>query len=138
MRKVGMKSKHSGIIDTLIGEGTIVEGNLRTKSSIRIEGRIDGDIECAGDVTIGELGTVCSNIQARSIVNAGVIQGSVHAKEMLTITKTGKVYGSIQVASLYIAEGGILEGTSRMETKAERPQVAKPEKPASEKLAAVK
>lgn len=131
---------------TLIGEGTIIEGNLRTQASIRIEGRIDGDIECTGDVTIGEQGTACSNINARSVIAAGTIEGSIRVKEMLTITKTGKVYGHIQVPVLHVAEGGILQGTSRMDAKAERPQAAiterqpaaTAEKPADNKLAAVK
>ena len=115
------------LVQTLIGEGTVIEGNLRTKANVRIEGRVEGDIECSGDVTIGRQGMACSNISARSVFNAGVIEGSVRVKEMLTIAKTGKVYGSIQVPVLHIDEGGILEGISRMEAIAENRRVEKSE-----------
>lgn len=127
--------------DTLIGEGTVIEGNLHTQSSIRIEGRVNGDIECAGDVTIGEKGAAFSNVHARSVLNAGMIQGSVRVKDRLAITKTGKVFGSILVPSLHVAEGGILEGTSRMDAKSaqeHKPEKERPHGPKSDKIAAVK
>ena len=48
--------------DTLLGEGTIFEGNIKSEASICIEGSITGDIECKGDVTINENGNANSSI----------------------------------------------------------------------------
>jgi cytoskeletal protein CcmA (bactofilin family) len=103
--------------DSLVGEGTVVEGKIASEASLRIEGHVHGEIVCSGDVTIGENGVVHSDITARNIVTAGVIQGTVTTKGKLTISPTGKVHGSIAVGSLSISEGGIFQGTSRMETK---------------------
>ncbi|WP_341805115.1 polymer-forming cytoskeletal protein [Paenibacillus turpanensis] len=100
--------------DTLIGEGTIVEGKMLSEASLRIEGKVIGDIECCGDVMIGEKGEVHSNLQARNVINAGIIVGSVTTKGKLTITNKGRVSGEIDVGLLQIAEGGILQGASRM------------------------
>jgi cytoskeletal protein CcmA (bactofilin family) len=104
--------------DTLIGEGTIVEGKITSRASLRVEGKVKGDIECSGDVTIGETGTLHSSVSARNVINAGSIYGSVTTKGILTITPTGKVYGDIQMNSLQIAQGGLFQGTSKMEVKA--------------------
>ncbi|HEY4392363.1 MAG TPA: polymer-forming cytoskeletal protein [Paenibacillus sp.] len=101
--------------DTLIGEGSIFEGKLKSSASVRIEGQMIGDIECGGDVTIGEKGVVESSIiNARNVTIAGQVNGNVQASNKLTITSKGKLYGNIAAASLAIEEGSIFEGTSRM------------------------
>lgn len=130
------KSKKVSMTDTLIGEGTTFEGRIKSEASIRIEGNITGDIECLGDVIIGEHGSVKSNISARDVVLAGTVQGNVVTKGKLTITSTGSLQGNISAASFIIEEGGLFQGNSKMETKtpAGTPQSGEPEqgsKPAS-------
>ncbi len=102
--------------DTLIGEGSIFEGKITSGAGVRIEGQIIGDIDCEGDVTVGERGTVQSNnIVARNVIIAGVVNGNVQARQKLSITSKGKLYGNISAVSLSIEEGSTFEGTSRME-----------------------
>jgi cytoskeletal protein CcmA (bactofilin family) len=107
--------------DTLIGEGTSFEGRIKSEASIRIEGGITGDIDCAGDVIIGEHGVVKSNISARDVVLAGSVQGNITTKGKLTITSTGSLHGNISAASFIIEEGGVFQGSSKMETKSDAP-----------------
>lgn len=118
-------------MDSLIGEGTVYEGKIKSEASIRIEGKFIGDIECQGDVTIGEKGVVNSNISAREIIVAGSVHGNVTSKGKLTITSTGKLYGNLSASSFVIEEGGIFQGTSKMEkTKSAGPESAPPAEPA--------
>lgn len=100
--------------DTLIGEGSVFEGNIRSDAGVRIEGQITGDIDCEGDVTVGEKGVVHSNIHARNVIIAGTVHGNVHTKNKLSITSKGKLYGNMVATSLSIEEGSIFEGTSKM------------------------
>jgi len=113
----GKKDFIASATDTLIGEGTVVEGQITSASGLRIEGHVNGEIHCTGDVTIGEKGIVRSDIYARNIINGGTIEGAVSAKDKLVITPTGVVIGSISVAALSIVEGGVFQGTSQMEPK---------------------
>lgn len=103
-----------GSTDTLIGEGSSFEGTLRSQASIRLEGEITGDIECAGDVIIGEKGNASSNVTARNVVLAGTVHGNIHASGTLTIKGTGKLYGNLTVQELLIEAGGLFHGNSRM------------------------
>lgn len=103
--------------DTLIGEGTTFEGRIKSEASIRIEGGITGDIECTGDVIIGENGVVKSNISARDVVLAGSVQGNIITKGKLTITSTGSLQGNISATSFIIEEGGLFQGNSKMDSK---------------------
>jgi cytoskeletal protein CcmA (bactofilin family) len=108
-------AKNVSATDTFIGEGTTVEGKISTSASLRIEGTVVGDIECSGDVTIGDKGVVRSIIAARNVFNAGSIEGCVQAKGKLTITSRGRVEGNIKVGSLHVSEGGIFKGECTME-----------------------
>ncbi|MEW9702115.1 polymer-forming cytoskeletal protein [Paenibacillus sp. SI8] len=122
-------SMNPNMTDTLIGEGTSFEGRIKSEASLRIEGSITGDIECLGDVIIGEHGSVKSNISARDVILAGTVQGNVVTKGKLTITSTGSLNGNITAASFIIEEGGLFQGTSKMDTKVpdKGPQGGEPE-----------
>jgi cytoskeletal protein CcmA (bactofilin family) len=103
--------------DTLIGEGSLFEGKMKSEAGIRIEGQIIGDIDCIGDVTIGENGVARSNIKARNVILAGQAFGNVTAKGKLTIKATGRLDGNLSALELSIESGGIFQGSSKMETK---------------------
>jgi len=100
--------------DTLIGESTICEGKIMSEASLRVEGQLNGDVECAGDITIGENAIVQSNIHARDVIIAGKVKGNVVTKGKLIVTSTGVLIGNIDVRSFIIQEGGIFQGTSSM------------------------
>ncbi|WP_276355541.1 bactofilin family protein [Cohnella caldifontis] len=105
--------------DTLIGEGTHFEGKIKSEAGIRVEGHLTGDIECTGDVTIGENGSVRSNIKARHIILAGHVTGNVTASGKLTIKASGQLHGNLTAQELSIEAGGVFQGSSRMETARE-------------------
>jgi cytoskeletal protein CcmA (bactofilin family) len=105
--------------DTLIGEGTHFEGKIRSAAGIRIEGQITGDIECTGDVTIGENGVAHSNIRARHIILAGHVTGNVTALGKLTVKATGNLKGNLSAQELSIETGGVFHGSSKMEYQRE-------------------
>ena len=104
--------------DTLIGGSTICEGKIMSEASLRIEGQMNGDIECAGDITIGENAVVQSNIQARDVIVAGKVKGNIHTKGKLIVTSSGVLVGNIDVRSFIIQEGGIFQGSSAMNLSA--------------------
>lgn len=116
LRYVIKKKPDVSKTDTLVGEGTIFEGKIVSQASVRIEGRVIGDIVCDGDLTIGEKAFVESNISARNITIAGQVQGNVQAQQLLAITSTGKLLGNASSAAFTIDAGGIFTGTSHMTT----------------------
>ncbi len=103
--------------DTLIGEGTSFEGKIKSEGGIRVEGEMIGDIECAGDITIGKHGVSRSNIKARNVILAGKVIGNVAASGKLTIKATGQLHGNLSALELSIESGGVFQGSSRMDLK---------------------
>ena len=117
--------------DTLIGENSVFEGKIKSEASIRIEGQINGNVESSGDVIVGERGVVRSNITARNAILAGSVHGNVTVKDKLTITSTGKLFGNLIAQSFVVEEGGVFQGTSKMNTQPQsKPELSKePDKP---------
>ncbi|MFC4776132.1 polymer-forming cytoskeletal protein [Paenibacillus sp. GCM10023252] len=109
------ENKRLAAADTLIGQGTLVEGKLLCEAGLRIEGEYRGDIECRGDLIIGECGTARSNITAKDITLAGKLYGDIIVSGRLTITATGELSGNVKANSIIIHDGGILDGSCRME-----------------------
>lgn len=103
-----------GTIDTLIGAGCTLEGQLKSAGSIRIDGTFEGTLTVDGDVIIGESGKVSANVRARNLVIAGEIHGDVEVGNRLELQSTGKLYGKAQMAVVVLEEGAILEGECRM------------------------
>lgn len=107
--------------DTLLGENTIIEGTIRSQASMRIEGRVVGEVRCDGDLTVGEKANVESHITGRNVTIAGKVKGDVTASGKLAITSTGQLIGNVSAASLTIEEGAVFSGTSMMSTAANEP-----------------
>lgn len=102
--------------DTLVGEGTVFEGKIKSEATIRVEGTIIGIIDCTGDVIIGEKGVVKSNISARDVIIAGQVHGDITTKGKIVIAATGQLYGNISTTSFTIYEGGMFHGLSKMDS----------------------
>lgn len=113
------EAKKLANIDTIIGAETVVEGKITLHSSVRIDGKVYGEVECDGDVTIGESGYVETYIKARNIIIAGTVEGTVKATEKLHVFGTGKLNGSAIMSNLIIEDGGHFTGQSSMNRQSE-------------------
>ncbi len=102
-----------------IGEGTTVEGKIVCEGSLRIDGKVKGEIEAKGIVTVGEKGVVESNVKAGEVQIMGTINGNVTSDRKVEIYSTGKLIGDVQTPKIAIEEGGILEGKCSMVTSKE-------------------
>lgn len=102
----------------LIGAGTVFEGKLRTPGSIRIDGRVVGEVAATQSIAIGNSGEVDGNITAKTVTIGGKIKGMITAQEKLLLESKAIVHGDIRAARLVIDEGATFDGKCMMsETK---------------------
>lgn len=107
-------------VETIVGKGTSVTGNLYCKGSLRVEGRLEGgEVVAAGDVFIGQGGQVIATVKGRNIVIAGEVRGDVDAKDKLEIVPTGVLIGDIKMSTLVIEDGATFKGKSESRKNAE-------------------
>jgi cytoskeletal protein CcmA (bactofilin family) len=98
----------------LIAAGTVFEGKLRTPGSIRIDGRIMGEVTATQNVSIGSSGDIDGNVVAKNITVGGKISGTISAQEKLVLEQKAVVRGDIRAAKLVIDEGALFDGKCLM------------------------
>ncbi len=116
-----MFGKGSKTLETIIGDGTRIEGEVTVKGTIRIDGIVEGDVN-ADWVVVGESGRVRGNTRTRGIVVGGSVEGNIYAAESVELSGKSSVAGEILTSKLSVAEGAVFEGQSRMKAKAEPPE----------------
>lgn len=105
-----MKTEPGNEVTTVITAGTICEGKLRSPGSIRVEGRIVGEIVAGQNVSIGSSGEVDGNVSAKVVSIGGKITGGILAQEKLVFESKAIVRGDIRAAKLVIDEGALFDG----------------------------
>jgi cytoskeletal protein CcmA (bactofilin family) len=108
--KLSASDSFSGEMSTLLAKDAEISGTLKTQGSLRIDGRVNGDLICAKMVTIGTTGSVDGNIQAESIIVAGRVKGSLIAKQKIHLESTAELYGDLSASKLSIQEGAKIRG----------------------------
>ena len=105
-----------GKVDTVIGPGSIVKGEVHSRGTLRVDGNVEGKISADASVIIGEKGVVKADITGAHIIIGGTVHGTVTAREKVEILSTGRLYGDVttQAAKLLVAEGVIFEGRCSM------------------------
>src|SRR5690625_4447730 len=111
----GKKQKQDyGTIDTIISSMTTIEGKIIHPKSLRIDGKLIGEISCEGDVYIGKEATAEPYIQAKNLYISGEVKGDVSVTGKIYLKSTGILNGTITSNGLIIEEGGIFSGTSNI------------------------
>ena len=108
---LGKKSQNN--IETIVGNGTQISGELSTKGTIRIEGIVAGNID-ADWVIVGESGSIRGNTRTRGIVVDGTVEGNIDADETIELSNKSRISGDLLTKKLSIAEGAMFDGQSRM------------------------
>ena len=97
---------------TVINNGTVLKGMIDTKGSLFIDGRFEGIIVAAQDVTIGKNGEVLGEIRSKVLTVNGMIDGLFDV-EQVNILSSGRVIGRMQYDELIIEHNGIFEGEGK-------------------------
>ncbi|HTO46970.1 MAG TPA: polymer-forming cytoskeletal protein [Burkholderiales bacterium] len=115
-------------IDTLIGPGIRVEGDLAFSGGLRIDGEVHGNVIAASEqpsvLVIGATGRVQGEIRATRMVVSGVVSGSIHASELLELHPGARISGELRYGALEVHPGAVLEVELRREVPAPAPAAA--------------
>ena len=116
-------------MDTVLGEFTTFTGNIESEGSIKVLGKVEGDVKASGDVYIEHTSSVIGNIYGSNVYISGYIKGNVLAKGILHLMTQAKLYGDIEVNSIVTDEGAIFQGNCRMiEVNSEEAATVAPKK----------
>ena len=87
-----------------------IKGNLKFSGELNFAGKLDGEIQSEGALTLGDEGVIRGNIQLHSVVLRGKVSGNVSAKEKIEIKSRGELFGDLRAPKLVIEEGATFVG----------------------------
>lgn len=101
-------------IRTLIGEGTVVQGELRFSDGLRIDGEVQGNITAIGDrrtmLVISEKAKVTGKVRAGHVVINGLVTGPVESEELLELQPKARIVGDVRYEALEMHQGATIDG----------------------------
>jgi len=108
-------SKPQNRIDTLIGAGTTITGDISFTGGLRVDGEIKGNVHAAGDgpttLVISEHARVEGEIAVSHVVVNGTINGPVLSSEFLELQSKARVNGDVQYSTIEIHLGAVVQGS---------------------------
>ncbi len=106
-----------GELSTIIGKDTNLNGNLILKKSLRVDGKIVGDVKTSDTIIIGKEGTIEGKITAKNVLLGGSVKGNVIAAEKVFLESTASIEGDITSIQLVVDEGALFNGKCNMKEK---------------------
>lgn len=108
-------SASSGANYTYLEAGTIIKGDLESKGSVRLDGRLEGNIKIVGNLEVSTSASVTGDhLEVDNLILHGEVRANVTAKGKITITKSGRLFGDVKASALDIETGAVFSGRSEM------------------------
>ncbi|MFQ5841497.1 MAG: polymer-forming cytoskeletal protein [Thermodesulfobacteriota bacterium] len=113
------RDNKSGELEAFLGKDTSFEGKMGFEGMARLDGKFDGEIFSGDILIIGETAVISAEINVHTLVVDGRVSGNVSATSKIEIHSSGTLYGNIATPTLVIEEGGLFDGTCKMDKGAE-------------------
>lgn len=112
-----MKAKEflpTGISHNILSCGAFLKGDIMTEDDFRLDGKMEGNIECQGKVVIGMKAEMIGNIKCKNADFMGNIRGNVVVQETVSLKASVVFTGEIEAKYLEIEPGATFNGTCKM------------------------
>lgn len=99
----------SGEHFSIVSAECYFQGTLSVQGSLRVDGTLEGSVDNARHVIIGDGGKIVGDVTAEIVVCGGEIEGNVCA-EMLEVLGKASIKGDIRAKKMIVEEGGRIDG----------------------------
>lgn len=111
----GKSDKPNNRIDSLIGAGTVIEGNVVFSGGLRIDGEVRGNVLCSseeqsGTLVISEHARIDGEVFVSHLVVNGTINGPVRSAEFLELQPRARVTGDVEYNKIEMHLGAVVQG----------------------------
>lgn len=121
--------KKAPTIHSLIGEGTIIRGELRFADGLRIDGEVHGDVVASDDgvsmLVISDKARIHGKVKAGHVIINGAVVGPVIAEELLELQPKARIVGDVHYEALEMHQGATIDGELKSLKAEGRPSVLK-------------
>lgn len=132
-------AEHSG--KDVLSSDVEIKGSIKFQKELLIDGKVEGEINSEGVLTIGENADIRGEIKTKSIMVFGKVQGNITVTERCELKSKCTLQGDLKAARLIIEEGATFIGKSEVSSgmsvkPASRPEVVRHEESAKPAFAA--
>ena len=100
--------------NNILGKGTVITGDVDSPGNIRIEGKVDGNVNCKAKVVMGQSGELIGNIHSQTAEIAGYVKGTLFISETLILKPSANIEGDIEAGQMTMEPGASFNGSSRI------------------------
>jgi cytoskeletal protein CcmA (bactofilin family) len=104
----GKKQAASAV--TVIAAGSVIEGTLRVRGMLQVDGTIEGTLIAEGHVSVGPEGRISGDLTTDSLSVGGKVEGTIRARGHLHVLNSGTVRGETRYSTLEVDRGGVMDG----------------------------
>lgn len=104
----------SGSLYNALTAGSKITGTIVADSDIRIDGTVEGDLQCSGKAVIGEKGRLKGTIICQNAEVFGTIDGKIEVAQTLALRATSNMHGEVKTQTLIVEPNAIFNGTCAM------------------------
>ena len=97
-----------------LSKGTTIEGTIKAENDIRIDGKLNGNLDCKGKLIVGPSGILDGVITCTNAVIEGTVKGNLTVKEQLHVRESAKINGEIITDKLIVQAGAIFNVKCQM------------------------
>ena len=108
------EKQQSGLMFNALTAGSKIVGTITADSDYRIDGLIEGDLNCTGKVVIGEAGKIKGTVNCANAEILGLMEGKIKCSQQLSLRASGKIVGDVQTKTLIVEPGAQFNGTCSM------------------------
>ena len=122
MLKNNNMSRNDSHTTNIIGNGTIIKGEIESNGDIRIDGRVEGVLRSNGKIVLGEKGSVEGEMYCKQADLSGRVLGKITVEELTSLKSKSRIEGELTTKQLFIEVGAIFTGKCDM-GKTETPKI---------------
>jgi cytoskeletal protein CcmA (bactofilin family) len=104
----------STVPQSVIAEDVEITGMIKSAGSVRLDGKLDGELNCTGDAVIGKSAVIKGNLVANAVTIEGTINGNVIASDRIEMKSSARVTGDIKSKRLSVEDGVTFVGRSEV------------------------
>ena len=97
-----------------LGKGTDFRGILHFQGTIRVDGRIEGEVITKDTLIVGDSAEIHGNINVGTLISSGKITGNILAHKKAHMMAPGTLDGDVVTTVLQIEEGFLMNGRCEM------------------------
>ncbi len=117
--------KKTPLIRTLIGEGTVITGDIRFADGLRVDGEVIGNISAMGEgrsmLIISDKAKVTGKVRAGHVIINGAVNGPVVAEDLLELQPKARIVGDVRYEALEMHQGATIDGELHPLSSDEKP-----------------